>query len=177
MPNYQNPGDPWFLRVCNTPELSDTHRAALDFGWPWPIIRHGAEFPMRVLLVVDYSPASDRAVRECAERDWPGDTVVRVLGIAEKIPPAAVELWYNAAGSLDAVYEARRERAEELAGAAVSILHDKGIKADAAVRVGRRRKIIRAEASAWPADVTMGATQTAAWGPAIGRLLHLLKLR
>ncbi len=148
-----------------------------EFGSPWPIIRHGAEFPMRVLLVVDYSRASDRAVRECAERDWPVGTVVRVLGIAEKTPPSAAELWYDAAGSLDAVYEARRERAEELAGAAISILHDKGLKADVAVRVGRRRKIIGSEASSWAADVTMGAAKTAAWSTAIGRLLHLLKLR
>lgn len=112
---------------------------------------------MRVLLAVNFSPVSDRTVKECAGRSWPPGTILRVLGVVEQIPPSAAELWYDAAGSLKAVWQARREQAEELVLKAADVLRNKGLKAETLVRTGRRRKTIALEAKSWPADIIIDA--------------------
>jgi len=56
---------------------------------------------MKVLLAVDGSPYSDRAVQSVAERPWPEGTSVRILAVAPPIgTPAVGELMY-AGGELD----------------------------------------------------------------------------
>lgn len=127
------------------------------FAGGTPVLRSGQGdlSPMKVLLVVDFSPVSDRTVRECAERVWPAGTIVRVLGIVEKTPPSAAELWYDAEGSLTAVLEARKGRVEELVLRAAEVLRAKGLAAESSVRTGRRRKTIALEAKSWPADIIL----------------------
>ncbi len=112
---------------------------------------------MRVLLAVDFSPVSDRTVNACAERVWPLGTIVRVVGVVEKIPPSAAELWYDAAGSLEAVWQARRERVEEIVLKAAEMLRNRGLTAETSVRMGRRRKAIALEAKSWAADMIINA--------------------
>ena len=108
---------------------------------------------MRILLVVDYSPDSDHAVTEFAERRWPPGTIVRVLSVVENVPPSAAELWFDAGGNLEAVFRARKEKSEELAAKVAAVLSAKGFTAETVVRHGRPRKVIAAEAKAWPADM------------------------
>jgi len=110
---------------------------------------------MRILLVVDFSPESDRKVAELAARAWPPDTVVRVLSIAEKLPPSAAELWFDAQGSLEEVLKGRRERAEELVLKTSAFLREKGLTIETAVRTGRRRQMIAQEARSWRADLVV----------------------
>jgi nucleotide-binding universal stress UspA family protein len=112
---------------------------------------------MRVLLAIDFSPVSDRTVRECGECTWPAGTIMRVLGVVETIPPSAAELWYDAAGSLRAVFQARREHVEELVLKAAEGLRTKGVTTETSVRTGRRRKTIALEAKSWPADIVIDA--------------------
>lgn len=107
---------------------------------------------MRILLVVDYSPGSGRAVKEFAERRWPPGTIVRVLSIVENLPPSAVELWFDAGGSLKAVLQDRKDRSEELVSKTTDLLRAKGLIAETIVRNGRRRKVIADEAKSWLAD-------------------------
>ena len=107
---------------------------------------------IRILLVVDYSLGSDHAVREFAERKWPDRTIVRVLSVVENAPPSAAELWFDAGGSLEAVLNARKGNSEELVTGMARLLRAKGITAETAVRRGRPRKVIAAEAKAWSAD-------------------------
>jgi nucleotide-binding universal stress UspA family protein len=114
---------------------------------------------MRVLLAVDFSPVSDRTVKECAERTWPAGTIMRVLGIVEKTPPSAAELWFDAAGSLEAVWRARQERAEELVHKTAGMLQSKGLTTETLVQTGRRRKIIALAAKSWSADVVIDAAR------------------
>jgi hypothetical protein len=114
---------------------------------------------MRVLLAVDYSSGSDRRVEEFAERPWPADTIVRVLVIVENIPPSAAELWFDAGGSLEAVLQARREKAEELVLKAAGMLRKKGLTVETAVRSGRRRKSIAQEVQSWPADMLIDVSR------------------
>ena len=116
---------------------------------------------MKVLLAVDFSPASDHTVKECAERIWPSGTIVRVLGIVERVPPSAAELWYDAAGSLDAVLQARREHMEELVLNAAELLRNRNLTVETLVKTGRRRKAIALEARSWPADIVIDAAHGA----------------
>ncbi len=94
---------------------------------------------MRVLLVIDLSLVSGHTVKACAEPGWPVGTIVRVLGIVEKIPPSAAELWYDAAGNLESVWQARRERTEEHVLKVAEILREKGLRTETSVRTGRRQ--------------------------------------
>lgn len=114
---------------------------------------------MRVLLVVDYSPRSDRAVAEFAQRRWPPGTIVRVLSVVENVPPSAAELWFDAGGSLEAVSTARKERSEDLVANVAGLLRANGFAAETAVREGRRHQTIAIEAKAWPADMVVFAYQ------------------
>jgi hypothetical protein len=127
------------------------------FAGGTPALRSGQGdlSPMKVLLVVDFSPVSDRTVRECAERAWPAGTIVRVLGIVEKTPPSAAELWYDAEGSLAAVWEARKGRVEELVLHAAEALMARGVPAETLVHTGRRARTIALEAKSWPADIIL----------------------
>ncbi len=84
---------------------------------------------------------------------------MRVLAIVEKIPPSAAELWHDAAGSLESVWEERRERAEELVLNAAMVLQDKGLTAETAVTTGKRRRAIALEAKSWCADMIIDAGQ------------------
>ena len=124
---------------------------------------------MRVLLTIDFSPVSDRTGKACAERAWPADTIVRVLGIVEKIPPSAVELWHDAGGSLEAVWQARRECTEELVLKAAGVLGNMGLTTEISIRTGKRRKMIALEAKFWPADIMIDAAQGM---PKIGESMH-----
>jgi nucleotide-binding universal stress UspA family protein len=108
---------------------------------------------MRILLVVDYSPRSDHAVRALAGREWPLGTIVRVLSVVENIPPSAAELWFDSGGSLEAVLEARKARAEELVTKMAELICAQGFTTETAVRHGRPRQVIAAEAKAWRADM------------------------
>ncbi len=110
---------------------------------------------MRILLVVDFSPASERGVAEFAARPWPEGTIVRVLSVVENIPPSAAELWLDAEGSLEEVMKARKDRADELAVKAAAELRQRGLTVETAVRIGRRRKAIAQEAKSWPADMVV----------------------
>jgi nucleotide-binding universal stress UspA family protein len=109
--------------------------------------------PMRVLLVVDYSRGSGNVATEFAERRWPPGTIVRVLSVVENVPPSAAELWFDAGGNLEAVFNARKERSEELVAKVAGMLSAKGFIAETVVRHGRLRKVIAAESKAWPADM------------------------
>lgn len=108
---------------------------------------------MKIILAIDYSSDSERAVKELAARPWPPGTVVRVLSIVQNIPPSAAELWSDAGGSLEVVLQKRLERAEELTLNAAEFLRAKGLTAETVVRKGRPRGVIADEAKAWPADL------------------------
>ncbi len=114
---------------------------------------------MRILLAIDYSNASERAIREIASRTWPPRSIIRVFSVVENSPPSAAELWFDGEGSLDRVRLARRERTEELVGAAAERIGRSGVTTETALSDGGRRGAISREAKSWGADVTLDATR------------------
>ena len=111
--------------------------------------------PMRILLAIDYSPESARAVREFAGHPWPPGTVVRVLAPVENAPPSAAELWFDAGGSLEVVMQVRKERAEALAVEAAELLRARGLVVETSVCAGSMRRAVKEEAKEWPADLVI----------------------
>ncbi len=107
---------------------------------------------MRILLVVDFSPASDERVAELAARTLPTGSIVRVLAIVDRTPPSAAELWFDALGSLEKVMAERRKRPEELVLKSSAVLREKGFTVETSVRAGRRHKETSLDAKSWRAD-------------------------
>jgi hypothetical protein len=69
---------------------------------------------VKILLALDDSEYSMAATKEVAARPWPTRTVVRVLSVAEPVPPPAAELWYDTSGVSERVERELRERAAAL---------------------------------------------------------------
>ena len=110
---------------------------------------------MDILLAINFSPRSQTLIKKVAEGSWPPDTTVRILAGVDNSPPSAFELWFDAAGSLDAVMEARKERSRELAERAAAVLRDKGLKVETRVQIGSSRRIIAFENRKLPPDVIL----------------------
>jgi len=130
---------------------------------------------MRILVAVDYSSRTLRTLEELAARPWPPNTTFRVLSVVEKVPPSAVELWFDAEGSLAAVLKAREARSRELAEKAAGLLRGKGIIVEVTTRYGGRRKAIAQERRSWSADVVLDAAL--AMPPDLSRLLREARVR
>src|SRR6266511_3229556 len=47
---------------------------------------------MKILLAVDGSECSDDVVEEVAKRPWPADSAVRIISVAETLPPEVLAL-------------------------------------------------------------------------------------
>ncbi len=110
---------------------------------------------MRILLVIDYSRRSERAVAEVAAHPWPSGNVVRVLAVVDNAPPSAVELLYDAGGSLESVMQLREERCQQLADEAAAGLRAKGLTVEISVRAAPLRRAVREEAEQWSADLVI----------------------
>jgi nucleotide-binding universal stress UspA family protein len=108
---------------------------------------------MKVLLAIDSSEYSAQAIKEVAKRPWPPKTIVRVISVVEPVPPPAVELWYDASGSLEQVQQQMTKRATELTQKTSERLKRKGLKIESAVREGDARSVIVDEARKWSADL------------------------
>jgi len=108
---------------------------------------------MRILLAIDYSRRSERAVAEVAAHPWPSGTVVRVLAVVDNAPPSAAELLFDGGGSLETVMQLRKERCQKLADEAAAMLRVKGLSVETSLRTGRVRRATEDEAKQWPANL------------------------
>src|SRR5437867_1954794 len=113
---------------------------------------------MKILLAVDNSEYSNAAIQEVARRPWPARSMVRVLSVAEPLPPPAAELWYDNQGSLDAAQRELKKNTTEFRKTIVAKLRRKGLKIESTVREGHPRTAIIDEALKWRADlIVMGS--------------------
>lgn len=110
---------------------------------------------MKVVLPMDFSPRSERLIRQAAEREWPPGTEMLVLGAVDNIPPSAAELYFDAGGSLKAVMEARQRRVEGLVAEAAGVLRGSGLAVETRVRQGRMRRALAAEIKEAPANLVL----------------------
>lgn len=108
---------------------------------------------MRILLAVDGSPYSAAAADSVSKRPWPPGTIVRVLSAVENIAPPAVELWYDAGGSLEETQRQITSQAERLTAKVAETVRASGLTVETAVRDGDPRSVIIDEATEWDADL------------------------
>ncbi len=123
---------------------------------------------MKIILVVDHSARSERAVVELAAHPWPPDTVVRVLAVVDNTPPSAAELLFDAGGSLQTVMQLRKEQCRQLADEAAARLRARGLTVETSVRPAPWRRAVREETKQWSADVVIpdrGLCRFRPWTP------------
>ncbi len=94
--------------------------------------------PLRVIVAVDGSSDSWKAVEAVLRRDWLPETSVRLISAVEPLP-------YS-------VLLAELPRAEELRERAAAQLKEKGLHVSTVVEFGRAKNVIVEEAEKWGAD-------------------------
>jgi nucleotide-binding universal stress UspA family protein len=107
---------------------------------------------MKILCAVDGSEVSEEAVKVVAEHPWPADTIVRILSVAEKVHPSAVELVATGKSPEDAQH-ALDLRRDVVATSAAAKLGAAGIKTESTTREGNPKTIIVEEARDWGAEL------------------------
>lgn len=108
---------------------------------------------MNVLWPIGAGETLAAALDAVASQFTPGGATWRVLRVLEPIPPAAAMLWHDAGGNLGRAAELRAEGATAAAEVVAGMLRELGFEAEAAVRRGRTRAVLTAEARGWPADL------------------------
>jgi nucleotide-binding universal stress UspA family protein len=112
---------------------------------------------MKILLAIDGSPCSKTAVSEVARRPWPGDSQLRVVSVVE--PPGALtaEPYMGVGGYFEEVERLKRRQAEEVLGAAASVVREGAgtrlMDVSTEVLTGSPKRTIVEDAEAWGADL------------------------
>src|SRR6476661_6092727 len=99
---------------------------------------------MKILLPVDNSPCSARAVQAVTERPWPRGTTVRVLSAVEipGAPPLGTPLMFDAQGDFEQIQQQRTEQANKLTERVAHSLAASGLATEAVVHDGDPRSVI-----------------------------------
>lgn len=122
---------------------------------------------MKILLAVDGSPCSNRAVEEIANRPWPNNSSIKVVTAFELPAPATPEAWALPTNYFEELDTALRGQARIIVDQAINKLKekvDKTIALDAAIVPGPPRSIILEEADNWGADlIVVGSHGYNAW--------------
>ena len=112
---------------------------------------------MKILLAVDGSPCSDRAVAEVTQRPWPADSEVHIISVVEPPAPLAAEPYMLAGGYFEEVERLKRKQAAEtLEKAAARLREGEGSRAlhvSTDIPLGSPRRVIVEEADHWGADL------------------------
>ena len=111
---------------------------------------------MRILLAVDGSPCSDKAVEEIARRPWPAQSEVKVLTAIELPIPPTPEAWAIPPNYFEELDRAASDQARSVVERAVAKLKaamgSEGYVKGEAVP-GPSRVVILDEAESWGADL------------------------
>jgi nucleotide-binding universal stress UspA family protein len=122
---------------------------------------------MKILLAVDGSLCSNRAVEEIARRPWPEGSEIRVLTTFELPIPPAPDSWAIRPSYFEELDRAASKHAEEIVEQAVTKLKaaigpEANIEGEAVA--GPPRVIILEEAELWGADlIVVGSHGYRAW--------------
>ena len=122
---------------------------------------------MKILLAVDGSPCSDRAVEEIARRPWPEGSSVKVLNAFELPLPATPEGWALPPTYFDELDQAVQTQARSIVERALERLRtnpNKTFTIDGQFLPGPPRAVILDEAESWGADlIVMGSHGYGRW--------------
>jgi len=123
---------------------------------------------MKILLAIDGSPCSERAVEEVARRPWPADSQVRIISVVEPPAPLVAEPYMGMTGYLDEVETLKRKQAVEVLERATAKLRggaeSAGLQVSTEVLNGSPKRIIVEEAETWGADlVVVGSHGYRSW--------------
>lgn len=113
---------------------------------------------MKVLIAIDFSPASERVLDEAATRPWPQGTVFSVVHVVD----------VQGFARFPALIEAAKREGDRLVKAGTEKLSRTGHKAVSEVIVGFPRRAISEYAKEWHADLIMAGSHSHS---AIGRFL------
>jgi nucleotide-binding universal stress UspA family protein len=118
------------------------------------------DFPVRLVLALDGSSGSEKALEEIASRNWPAKSEVRIVMVDQPL-----ELTYIGGmapplrDSIDAFNQEEHGRSMRIVKAAVEKLEQVGLRAMGDVFEGEPKKVLVRVAEEWRADcVFVGAT-------------------
>jgi nucleotide-binding universal stress UspA family protein len=122
---------------------------------------------MKIILAVDGSPCSDKAVEEVARRPWPAGSEIKVLTAFELPLPPTPEAWAIPPNYFEELDRAASEHARSVVQRAVTSLQS-SIGSAANIRgeavPGPPRTVILDEAEGWGADlIVVGSHGYRAW--------------
>lgn len=123
---------------------------------------------MKIVLAVDGSACSERAVDEVARRPWPADSQVRIISVMELPAPLTSEPWAPSADYLKEIESAALTQAEKtLSEAAAKLREGKGsdrLAITTEVLTGSPKRVIVEEAEKWGADlIVVGSHGYRSW--------------
>ena len=120
---------------------------------------------MKILLAVDGSDCSNRAVEEVARRPWPQGSSVMVLTALDPPMPPTPEAWAIPLNYYEEIDAALRKQGQNIVDHALQKLKtNKTLLADAVLAPGPPRAVILDEAEAWGADlIVLGSHGYSAW--------------
>jgi nucleotide-binding universal stress UspA family protein len=126
--------------------------------------------PMKVLVAVDGSPCSDRAVQSVAMRPWPDGTQVQVVSVVHTRMPAVPDPLLMVEAAHVNAREADRARApQRVQRAEACLAAGSGITVSSRVLEGHPAEVILAEAERWRADLVVVGSH--GFGPVTRRVL------
>jgi len=130
---------------------------ATEAGRSVRIARRGAEngddAPPRVIVGIDGSSESERAVRAVGERVWPGGTEVRLVAVDDGTSPTRIaRVLPTAAAMITGRSEEAAVRARTMVEWAEGELRAIGLDASVAILDGDPRRVLVDEARKWGAD-------------------------
>ena len=120
---------------------------------------------MKILLAIDGSPCSDRAVEEVARRPWPEGSSVKVLTALDPPMPLTPEAWALPVNYFEELDVALRKQGQNIIDQAIQKLKsNKTLLADAVLVPGPPRAVILDEAETWGADlIVLGSHGYSGW--------------
>jgi nucleotide-binding universal stress UspA family protein len=113
---------------------------------------------MKILLAVDGSPCSDKAVEEITRRPWPTGTEIKVLTAYDLPLPPTPEVWTIPSNYFEELERVVSEQARFIADRAVTKLKavmGSETSVEGGAVPGPPRIVILNEAEAWGADLIM----------------------
>jgi nucleotide-binding universal stress UspA family protein len=109
--------------------------------------------PPRIMIGVDGSPGSERAVRSVGRRVWPEGTEVRIVAVDDGVSPTRIaHIFPTAAAMIRDSNEEATGKAQQIAEWAESELRAIGLQVSVTIVKGEPRSILIEEALKWDAD-------------------------